>query len=89
MVGALLLAGRLPAGETMLAVSGRIGFEIVQKALRAGIPLLAAVGAPTTLALRLAARAGMTVAGFLRPGRCNVYCGSERIAGSAAVRRAL
>ena len=81
VVGALLLAGRLPAGESVLAVSGRIGFEIVQKALRAGVPVLAAVGAPTTLALRLAARAGMTVVGFVRPGRCNVYCGAERIAG--------
>ncbi|HEV8240831.1 MAG TPA: formate dehydrogenase accessory sulfurtransferase FdhD [Thermoanaerobaculia bacterium] len=81
VVGSLLLAGRIPAGETILAVSGRIGFEIVQKALRAGVPVLAAVGAPSTLALRLAARAGMTVVGFVRPGRCNVYCGIERIAG--------
>jgi FdhD protein len=80
VVGALLLAGRLPAGEAILAVSGRIGFEIVQKALRAGVPVLAAVGAPSTLALRLAARAGMTVVGFVRPGRCNVYSGVERIA---------
>jgi len=80
VVGALLLAGRLPAGESILAVSGRIGFEIVQKALRAGVPVLAAVGAPSTLALRLAARAGMTVVGFVRPGRCNVYSGVERIA---------
>ncbi|HEV8629508.1 MAG TPA: formate dehydrogenase accessory sulfurtransferase FdhD [Thermoanaerobaculia bacterium] len=79
LVGALLLAGQLPAGERLLAVSGRIGFEIVQKALRAGIPLLVAVGAPSTLALRLAARAGMTVAGFVRPGRCNLYCGAERV----------
>jgi len=81
VVGALLLAARLPAGETVLAVSGRIGFEIVQKALRAGVPAIAAVGAPSTLALRLAARAGMTVVGFVRPGRCNVYCGVERVAG--------
>jgi FdhD protein len=81
VVGALLLGGRLPAGETVLAVSGRVGFEIVQKALRAGIPLLAAVGAPSTLALRLASRAGMTVVGFLRADRCNVYCGLERVAG--------
>jgi len=80
VVGALLLAGRLPAGETVLAVSGRIGFEIAQKALRAGVPVLAAVGAPSTLALRLAARAGMTVVGFLRADRCNVYCGLERVA---------
>ena len=81
VVGALLLADRLPAGETVLAVSGRIGFEIVQKALRAGVPILVAVGAPSTLALRLAARAGMTVVGFVRDGRCNVYCGGERIIG--------
>ncbi|HET9769026.1 MAG TPA: formate dehydrogenase accessory sulfurtransferase FdhD [Thermoanaerobaculia bacterium] len=81
VVGALLLASRLPAGETVLAVSGRIGFEIVQKALRAGVPAIAAVGAPSTLALRLAARAGMTVVGFVRPGRCNVYCGVERVTG--------
>jgi FdhD protein len=81
VVGALLLDGRLPPGESMLAVSGRIGFEIAQKALRAGIPILAAVGAPSTLALRLAARAGMTVAGFVRSGRCNVYCGVERVVG--------
>ena len=79
VVGALLLAGRLPAGETVLAVSGRAGFELVQKALRAGIPALAAVGAPSSLALRLAARAGMTLAGFVRPGRCNLYSGAQRV----------
>jgi len=79
VVGALFLAERLPASESVLAVSGRIGFEIVQKALRAGIPILVAVGAPSTLALRLAARAGMTVVGFVREGRCNVYCGDQRI----------
>jgi FdhD protein len=79
VVGALLLADRLPAGETVLAVSGRAGFELAQKALRAGIPILAAVGAPSSLALRLASRAGMTLAGFVRPGRCNVYCGAERV----------
>lgn len=79
VVGALYLAERLPASESVLAVSGRIGFEIVQKALRAGIPILVAVGAPSTLALRLAARAGMTVVGFVREGRCNVYCGDQRI----------
>ena len=79
VVGCLLRAGRLPAGETVLAVSGRAGFELVQKALRAGIPALAAVGAPSSLALRLAARAGMTLAGFVRPGRCNLYSGAARV----------
>jgi FdhD protein len=79
LVGALLLAGRLPAGEAVLVVSGRAGFEVVQKALRAGLPVLAAVGAPSSLAARLASRADMTLAGFLRPGRCNVYTGTRRI----------
>jgi FdhD protein len=79
VVGALLLAGRLPAGETLLAVSGRAGFEVAQKALRAGIPVLAAVGAPSSLAARLASRAGMTLAGFVRADRCNLYSGPERV----------
>jgi len=79
LVGALLMRDELPLGERLLAVSGRLGFEIVQKALRAGAPLVAAVGAPSSLALRLAARAGMTVAGFVRDGRCNLYSAPDRI----------
>lgn len=79
LVGALLLAGRLPLGEAVLGVSGRVGFEVAQKALRAGFPILVAVGAPSSLAVRLASRAGMTVAGFVRPDRCNLYCGVERV----------
>lgn len=79
VIGALLLEGRLPASESVLLVSGRAGFEIAQKALRAGIPVLAAVGAPSTLSLRLAGRAGMTLVGFLRPGRFNLYAGAPRI----------
>ena len=79
VVGSMLLEDRLPAGESLLAVSGRVGFEVVQKALRAGIPVLVAVGAPTALAVRLASRAGMTLAGFVRADRCNLYCGAERV----------
>lgn len=79
VVGARVLDDRLPASDAILVVSGRAGFEIVQKALQAGIPILAAVGAPSSLSLRLAARAGMTLAGFVRPGRCNVYTGGDRI----------
>ncbi len=73
LIGALLVENALPAGETILVTSGRIGFEITQKALRAGFPVLAAVGAPTSLSLRLAERAGQTLIGFLRDGRGNVY----------------
>ena len=84
VVGERLLAGALAAGsdalaDTVLVLSGRAGFEIAQKAARAGIPVIAAVGAPSSLALRVAERVGMTVIGFLRPGRFNVYTGSNRV----------
>ena len=81
VVGALLAAGGLPAERALLVVSGRAGFEITQKALRAGIPILAAVGAPSSLSLRLAARAGMTLVGFLRPDRFNLYTAPARVVG--------
>lgn len=82
VVGERLLAGALPGGlaDAVLVLSGRAGFEIVQKAARAGIPLVAAVGAPSSLALRVAERSGMTLVGFLRERRFNVYTGPERIA---------
>jgi FdhD protein len=79
VVGERLLAGALPPRDGVLVLSGRAGFEIVQKAARAGIPIVAAVGAPSSLALRMAERSGMTLIGFLRPGRFNLYTGSDRI----------
>ncbi len=80
VVGALLRSGRLPPPGGALWVSGRAGAEIVLKAARARIPLLAAVGAPSSLAIALAEAAGLTLVGFLREGRMNVYCGEGRIA---------
>jgi FdhD protein len=81
VVGRAALAGRLPLHDHILLVSGRASFEITQKALVAGIPIVAAVSAPSTLAVRLARESNMTLAGFLRAGGFNVYAGAERIAG--------
>lgn len=85
VVGAALLARQLPLSQACLMVSGRAGFEIAQKALRAGIPILVAVGAPSSLTLELAQAAGMTVVGFLRENRFNVYTAPWRIEGLPTV----
>ena len=80
VVGHAFLAGELPMGRTILAVSGRTSFEIMQKALAAGIPLVVAVGAPSSLAVDLARDFNMTLLGFTRSEGFNVYTGPERIA---------
>jgi FdhD protein len=81
VVGWALQADLLPLTGRILLVSGRASFELVQKAVLAGIPVLAAVSAPSSLAARLAADAGLTLVGFLRGGSMNVYAGMERISG--------
>jgi FdhD protein len=79
VVGWALLNDKLPLADTVLMVSGRAGYEIVQKALAAGIPFVAAVGAPSSLAVDLAKRFDMTVAGFVRNERFVVYSHPERV----------
>jgi len=83
LVGASLLAGELPWRDRIVLLSGRASFELLQKAMMAGAPLVAAIGAPSTLAVELAESAGITLVAFLRPGGCNVYCNPWRVAGAS------
>jgi FdhD protein len=82
LVGCCLRDGVLPASDCVLMVSGRASFELVQKAFLAGIPLLAAVSAPSTLAIQLADAAGITLVGFVRENSFNVYTHPKRICAS-------
>ena len=84
LVGRALQNGDLPLSRVILLVSGRASFELAQKAVMAGIPVLAAVSAPSSLAVDLAAETGLTLVGFLRGSNMNVYAGEDRIALQAA-----
>lgn len=82
VVGRLLFDGKLPARDAVLMVSGRASFELLQKAAVAGIPIFAAVSAPSSLAVEMAVAANVTLVGYLRPGRFVIYSGPERISPS-------
>jgi FdhD protein len=86
VLGRALLDDRVPATGCVLMVSGRASFELVQKAVMAGVPVLAAVSAPSSLAVELAAESGLTLVGFLRGSSMNVYAGSERMLSPALSR---
>jgi FdhD protein len=79
LIGALLVENKLPIADNFVFLSGRAGFELVQKAAMAGVQILAAVGAPSSLSVEFASECGMTLLGFVREDRFNIYCGEKRI----------
>jgi FdhD protein len=79
LIGMSLLSGHLPLTDRIVVLSGRASFELMQKALRAGVGVLAAIGAPSSLAVNLAVGSGLTLVGFLRDSHCNVYSHPERL----------
>jgi FdhD protein len=79
LVGMSLMSGQLPLTNRIVILSGRASFELVQKAIRAGVSILAAIGAPSSLAVNLAVTSGLTLVGFLRETHCNVYSHPERL----------
>ncbi len=85
LVGESLMAGRVPFAGHAALLSGRASYELVQKALRAGVALLAAIGAPSSLAVNLALASGLTLVGFLREASCNVYSNPHRLRGIGEV----
>ena len=79
LIGGQLLAGQIPLESSAITLSGRISFELVQKALVARIPMLVAVGAPSSLAVEVAELFGMTLLGFVKPDSFNIYTSAERV----------
>jgi FdhD protein len=79
LIGECLLTGRLPLGEHIILLSGRASFELIQKALRTGVAVVAAIGAPSSLAVNLALASNLTLVGFLRQKHCNVYSSPQRL----------
>jgi len=83
LVGMSLMAGALPLTNRIVVLSGRASFELAQKAIRAGVSVLAAIGAPSSLAVNLAVTSGLTLVGFLRETHCNVYAHAQRLISGA------
>lgn len=83
LIGKAVQEGRFPWRDNILVLSGRMGFELVQKASMLGVAIILAVGAPSSLAIETAEEHGITLIGFTRPDRCNIYCGEGRVSEKA------